>query len=155
LTWTSKIGFVYDRSTFALKRRFTYTGEGWGLTKDDGRIIMSDGSATLRFLDPKTLQQTGTLNVTDHGRPVVELNELEYIRGDIWANIWQTDRIARISPFTGSVVSWIDLKGLLTPNEKASADVLNGIAFDPATNRIFVTGKLWPKLFEIKVVAAK
>jgi glutamine cyclotransferase len=86
---------------------------------------------------------------------VVELNELEYIRGDIWANIWQTDRIARISPFTGSVVSWIDLKGLLTPNEKASADVLNGIAFDPATNRIFVTGKLWPKLFEIKVVAAK
>jgi glutamine cyclotransferase len=155
LTWTSKIGFVYDRSTFTLKRRFSYTGEGWGLTKDSGRIIMSDGSATLRFLDPKTLQQTGTLNITDHGRPVVELNELEYIQGDIWANIWQTDRIARISPFTGNVGSWIDLKGLLTPSEKASADVLNGIAFDPATNRIFVTGKLWPKLFEIKVAAPK
>jgi len=153
LTWQSKIGFVYDRSTFALKRQFSYTGEGWGLTKDASRIIMSDGSATLRFLDPKTLQQTGTLNVTDGGRPVLELNELEFVQGEIWANIWQTDRIARISPFTGVVGGWIDLKGLLTPAERANADVLNGIAFDPATNRIFVTGKLWPKLFEISVVA--
>jgi glutamine cyclotransferase len=155
LTWQSKIGFVYDRSTFALKRQFSYSGEGWGLTKDASRIIMSDGSATLRFLDPKTLQQTGTLNVTDRGRPVMELNELEFIQGEIWANIWQTDRVARISPFTGSVGGWIDLKGLLTPAERANTDVLNGIAFDPSTNRIFVTGKLWPKLFEIKVVGAK
>jgi glutamine cyclotransferase len=155
MTWHSKIGFVYDRSTFSLKRRFSYTGEGWGLTKDSSRIIMSDGSATLRFLDPKTLQQTGTLNVTDRGRPVMELNELEYIQGEIWANIWQTDRIARISPFTGIVSGWIDLKGLLKPAEKSSADVLNGIAYDPSTNRIFVTGKLWPRLFEIKLVVPK
>ena len=151
LTWQSQIGFVYDRKSFALKRKFTYTGQGWGLTKDPGRIIMSDGTAKLRFLDPKTLMQTGSLNVTDQGRPVTELNELEYISTEIWANVWQTDRIARISPFTGNVVSWVDLKGLLTPGEKANADVLNGIAYDSATNRIFVTGKLWPKLFEIKV----
>lgn len=155
LTWTSKIGFVYDRTTFAVKRRFSYAGEGWGLTKDAARIILSDGSATLRILDPKTLQQTGSLNVSDRGRPVKELNELEYVQGEIWANIWQTDRIARISPFTGNVGGWIDLKGLLKPEEKASADVLNGIAYDSATNRIFVTGKLWPKLFEIRLVAPK
>ena len=155
LTWRSKIGFVYDRATFSIKRRFTYMGEGWGLTKDSGRIILSDGSATLRFLDPRTLQQTGSLNVSDRGRPVTELNELEYVQGEIWANIWQTDRIARISPFTGNVDGWIDLKGLLKPEEKASADVLNGIAYDSATNRIFVTGKLWPKLFEIKLIAPK
>jgi glutaminyl-peptide cyclotransferase len=155
LTWRSKIGFVYDRTTFAVKRRFSYSGEGWGLTKDPARIILSDGTSTLRFLDPKTLQQTGSLKVTDRGNPVTELNELEYIQGEIWANIWQTDRIARISPFTGIVSSWVDLKGLLKPSEKASADVLNGIAYDPSTNRIFVTGKLWPKLFEIRIVAPK
>jgi len=155
LTWTSKIGFVYDRATFTVKRRFAYAGEGWGLTKDSARIILSDGSSRLRFLDPKTLQQTGSLNVTDRGRPVTELNELEYVQGEIWANIWQTDRIARISPFTGIVAGWIDLSGLLKPADKASADVLNGIAYDSATNRIFVTGKLWPKLFEIKLVASK
>jgi len=155
LTWRSKVGFVYDRNTFALKRRFSYAGEGWGLTKDSARIILSDGTATLRFLDPKTFQQTGSLNVTDRGKPVMELNELEFIQGEIWANIWQTDRIARISPFTGIVSGWIDLKGLLKPAEKTSADVLNGIAYDPATNRIFVTGKLWPKLFEIKLIAPK
>ena len=155
LTWKSQIGFVYDRATFSVKRRFSYLGEGWALTKDSGRIIMDDGTSTLRFLDPQTLQQTGKLNVTDHGRPVMQLNELEYINGEIWANIWQTDRIARISPFTGNVAGWIDLKGLLTPAEKAGADVLNGIAYDAATNRIFVTGKNWPKLFEIKVIAPK
>jgi glutamine cyclotransferase len=155
LTWRSKIGFVYDRATFAVKRRFSYTGEGWGLTKDSARIILSDGSSTLRFLDPKTLQQTGSLNVSDRGRPVTEINELEYVQGEIWANIWQTERIARISPFTGNVGGWIDLKGLLKPAEKTSADVLNGIAYDSATNRIFVTGKLWPKLFEIKLVPPK
>jgi glutamine cyclotransferase len=155
LTWQNQIGFVYDRKSFALKRKFNYAGEGWGLTKDPGRIILSDGTAKLRFLDPQTLMQTGSLNVNDQGRPVLELNELEYISGEIWANVWQTDRIARISPFTGNVVGWIDLKGLLTPAEKANADVLNGIAYDSGMNRIFVTGKLWPKLFEIKVVPPK
>jgi glutamine cyclotransferase len=155
LTWKSQIGFVYDRASFSIKRKFSYPGEGWALTKDSGRIIMSDGTATLRFLNPQTLQQSGQLSVTDHGRPVANLNELEYINGEIWANIWQTDRIARISPFTGNVVSWIDMKGLLTPAERASTDVLNGIAYDAARNRIFVTGKLWPKLFEIKVAAVK
>ena len=155
LTWTSKVGFVYDRATFTVKRRFNYTGEGWGLTKDSARIILSDGTSRLRFLDPKTLQQTGSLNVTDRGRPVTELNELEYVQGEIWANIWQTDRIARISPFTGFVTGWIDLSGLLKPAERSSTDVLNGIAYDPAANRIFITGKLWPKLFEIKLVPPK
>jgi len=155
LTWRSKVGFVYDRNTFAIKRRFSYSGEGWGLTKDPARIIMSDGTSTLRFLDSKTLQQTGSLRVTDRGKPVTELNELEYVQGEIWANIWQTDRIARISPFTGIVSGWIDLRGLLNATEKSSADVLNGIAYDPSTNRIFVTGKLWPKLFEIKLVTPK
>ncbi len=151
LTWQNQVGFVYDRKSFALKRKFTYAGQGWGLTKDPSGIILSDGTAKLRILDPQTLMQTGSLSVTDQGRPVLELNELEYISGEIWANVWQTDRIARISPFTGNVGSWVDLKGLLTPAEKASADVLNGIAYDSAMNRIFVTGKLWPKLFEIKV----
>ena len=155
LTWQSHVGFVYDRATFSTKRKFSYPGEGWALTKDSGRIIMDDGTSTLRFLDPQTLKQTGKLNVTDQGRPVAQLNELEYINGEIWANIWQTDRIARISPFTGNVSGWIDMRGLLTPAEKASADVLNGIAYDSARNRIFVTGKYWPKLFEIKVGAAK
>jgi glutamine cyclotransferase len=155
LTWRSKIGFVYDRATFAVKRRFSYTGEGWGLTRDSARIILSDGSSTLRFLDPKTLQPTGSLNVSDRGRPISDINELEYVQGEIWANIWQTERIARISPFTGNVGGWIDLKGLLKPAEKSSADVLNGIAYDPATNRIFVTGKLWPKLFEIRLVSPR
>jgi len=120
LTWQSQIGFVYDRNSFATKRTFSYPGEGWALTKDSGRIIMSDGTPVLRFLNPQTLQQTGRLNVTDRGRPVSQLNELEYINGEIWANIWQTDRIARISPFTGNVVGWIDLKGLLTPAERAN-----------------------------------
>jgi glutamine cyclotransferase len=155
LTWQSHVGFVYDRATFSVKRKFSYPGEGWALTKDAGRIIMDDGSATLRFLDPQTLQQTGKLNVTEQGRPVPQLNELEYINGEIWANIWQTDRIVRISPFTGIITGSIDMRGLLTPAERASADVLNGIAYDSAKNRIFVTGKNWPKLFEIRIVGPK
>ncbi|HLQ77857.1 MAG TPA: glutaminyl-peptide cyclotransferase, partial [Terriglobia bacterium] len=155
LTWQSHVGFVYDRATFSMKRKFSYPGEGWALTKDSGRIIMDDGTATIRFLDPQSLQQTGRLNVSDQGRPVTQLNELEYINGEIWANVWQTDRIARISPFTGSVSSWMDMRGLLTPAEKTSADVLNGIAYDSARNRIFVTGKYWPKIFEIKIGAVK
>jgi glutamine cyclotransferase len=154
LTWQSEIGFVYDRATFQRKGTFTYRGEGWGLTHDGKRLIMSDGQpdGALRFIDPSTLKETGRLAVRDGGRPVAGLNELEVVRGEIFANVWQTDRIARISPSTGRVTGWIDLRGLLSPREAAGVDVLNGIAYDAARDRLFVTGKLWPKLFEIKLV---
>ena len=151
LTWQSGVGFVYDRKTFQRTRTFTYSGEGWGLTYDGTRLIMSDGSSTLRFLDPKTLAQTGKLQVRDGSRPVERLNELEVVKGEIFANIWQTDRIARISPKTGAVTGWIDLAGLLDPRDARGADVLNGIAYDATADRLFVTGKLWPKLFEIRI----
>ena len=153
LTWQSGVGFVYDRTTFQRTRTFNYHGEGWGLTYDGTRLIMSDGSetGTLRFLDPKTLKETGRLQVRDGTRPVDDLNELEIVKGEIFANVWNTDRIARISPKTGQVTGWIDLSGLLTPAERALTDVLNGIAYDAANDRLFVTGKEWPKLFEIRV----
>jgi glutamine cyclotransferase len=150
LTWKSKIGFVYDRATFRLVSTFTYSREGWGITQDGKRLIMSDGSSTLYFWDPETFKEIGHLDVKDKGKPVPELNELEYIRGEIYANVWQTDRIARISPSTGQVLGWIDLRGLFTPSERAGTDVLNGIAYDAKRNRLFVTGKQWPKLFEIE-----
>jgi len=155
LTWQSEIGFVYDRKTFKQLKTFTYPGEGWGLTHDGKRLIMSDGDTRgqLRFLDPATLKETGRLVVRDGGQPVDDLNELEYVRGEILANVWQTSRIARISLKTGEVTGWIDLTGLLDPREAAGTDVLNGIAYDAAGDRLFVTGKLWPKLFEIKIVA--
>jgi glutamine cyclotransferase len=157
LTWQSEIGFVYDKKTFKQIRTFTYQGQGWGLTHDGTRLIMSDGDprGALRFLDPKALKETGRLVVRDGGRPVADLNELEYVRGEILANVWQTWRIARISPKTGEVTGWIDLTGLLDPRDAAGTDVLNGIAYDAAGDRLFVTGKNWPKLFEIKVVARK
>jgi glutaminyl-peptide cyclotransferase len=151
LTWQSGVGFVYDRSTFQRTRTFTYTGEGWGLTYDGTRLIMSDGSSSLRFLDPKTFKETGRLKVRDGTRPVDQLNELEMVKGEIFANVWQTDRIARISPKTGAVTGWIDLAGLLDPRDRQGVDVLNGIAYDRQGDRLFVTGKLWPKLFEIKI----
>jgi glutaminyl-peptide cyclotransferase len=151
LTWQSGVGFVYDKTTFQRTRTFNYRGEGWGLTYDGTRLIMSDGTATLRFLDPKTLQETGKLQVRDGSRPLDRLNELEVVKGEIFANIWQTDRIARISPKTGSVLGWIDLAGLLDPRDARSVDVLNGIAYDSKADRLFVTGKLWPKLFEIRI----
>ncbi len=151
LTWQGGIGFVYDRQTFSRKRSFTYTGEGWGLTYDGKRVIMSDGTATLRFLDPRTLKETGRLPVKEAGRPVPQLNELEFVKGEIYANVWQSDRIARINPTTGEVTGWIELRGLLDPKEATGVDVLNGIAYDAAGERLFVTGKLWPKLFEIKL----
>ena len=151
LTWQSGVGFVYDRTSFQRTRTFTYSGEGWGLTYDGTRLIMSDGSATLRFLDPKTLENTGRLQVTDGGRPVAQLNELEVVKGEIFANVWQSDRIARIDPKTGIVRGWIDLRGILDPKDAAGVDVLNGIAYDAAGDRLFVTGKLWPKLFEIRI----
>ncbi len=156
ITWRSEVGFVYDMNTFEQTKRWTYTGEGWGLTHDDSRIIMSDGSAQLRFIDPATLKETGRITVRDANGPVERLNELEYVKGEVFANVWQTDRIARISPQDGRVTGWVDLSGLLTPAERAAADaaggVLNGIAYDAAADRLFVTGKLWPRVFEIRLV---
>ena len=151
LTWQSGVGFVYDKTTFQRTRTFNYRGEGWGLTYDGTRLIMSDGTPTLRFLDPKTLEQTGTLQVRDGRRAVDDLNELEVVKGEIFANVWNSNRIARISPQTGLVTGWIDLTGLLDPAAAGKVDVLNGIAYDPKGDRLFVTGKLWPKLFEIRI----
>jgi len=157
LTWQNQIGFVYDPATFSVLRTFTYTHEGWGLAYDGQQLILSDGTPTLRFLDPVTLTSTHQITVTDHGRLVDELNELEVVRGEIWANIWQTNLIARIDPQTGNVVGWIDLTGLLaksaaTPTPNQPVDVLNGIAYDEANDRLFITGKLWPRLFEIRLI---
>jgi glutaminyl-peptide cyclotransferase len=156
LTWQSQLGFVYDRNTFKLRRTFKYTGEGWGLTHNATELIMSDGSASLRFLDPKTLMETRRLLVTDAGIVIRDLNELEWVDGEIYANVWQTNFIARISPTTGRLLGWINLTGLLSPDEQRSgADVLNGIAYDEAGRRLFVTGKLWPRLFEIRLATNK
>jgi glutamine cyclotransferase len=152
LTWRSEVGFVYDLATFKQTRTFRYRGEGWGLTHDKTRLIMSDGSAELRFLNPETFAETGRLTVRDGREPVSDLNELEYVDGEVFANVWQTDRIARISPKDGRVTGWIDLTGLLPPAERATDAVLNGIAYDASTRRLFVTGKLWPRLFEIELV---
>lgn len=151
LTYQHELGFVYDRKTLKRRRTFRYTGEGWGLANDGTSLVMSDGTATLRFLDPKTLAVIRRLPVHDAGVPVHRLNELELIRGEIWANVWQTNRIARISPKTGAVTGWVDLTGLLDPRDARGTDVLNGIAYDRRRDRVFVTGKLWPKLFEIEV----
>ena len=153
LTWTTEVGFVYDLNTFAPLRQFQYKGEGWGLTQDGKRIIMSDGTAQLRFWDPETLQETGRITVTADGEPVAKLNELEWVKGEIYANVWETDRIARINPSSGKVVGWIDCAGLLPNADRTgNEDVLNGIAYDAKANRLFVTGKRWPKLFEIRLV---
>ena len=149
LTWRSEVALVYDRTTFEPRRTFKYTGEGWGLTEDGTSLIMSDGSAELRVLDPATFLERRRITVSAEGKPVRNLNELEVVKGEIFANIWQTDYLARVSPATGNVTGWVDLSGLLSAAERASTDVLNGIAYDAAHDRLFVTGKLWPKLFEI------
>ena len=154
LTWKTQVGYVLDLDSFDVSSQFNYLGEGWGLTHDDHELVMSDGTPDIRFLDPTTLQETHRIHVTAQGKPVDQLNELEWVEGQIYANIWQTDRIARIDPKTGNVVGWIDLAGLLPkadyiPNH---TDVLNGIAYDAAKKRLFVTGKMWPKLFEITLV---
>ncbi len=154
LTWQNQEGFIYDLN-FNPVGRFTYQTEGWGLTHDGQRLIMSDGSAQLFFLNPRTLQPERTLTVRAGGQPVTRLNELEYIQGRIWANVWMTDRIAIIHPQTGHVEAWLDLRGLslLARSRNPNPDaVLNGIAYDTQNRRIFVTGKLWPFLFEIEVV---
>lgn len=153
VTYQSQTGFLYDRATLTLKNSFVYTGEGWGLTHDRTRLILSDGSPTLRFLDPVTFMDKGSVTVRDRGQPVRDLNELEFVRDEIYANVWHTDRIARISPSTGDVLGWIDLRNILKPPPSDPEAVLNGIAYDSAKDRLFVTGKLWPKLFEIRVVA--
>jgi glutaminyl-peptide cyclotransferase len=155
LTWTSHKAFVYDRFSFSPQRTFTYDGEGWGLTHDDAQLILSDGTAYLRFLDPNSFRVVRRLHVVDEsGHGVENLNELEYIHGEIYANIWQTDQIVRISPRTGKIVGRIDLAGIIDKRElQGNGAVLNGIAYDSAGDRLFVTGKLWPKLFEIKIVA--
>jgi glutaminyl-peptide cyclotransferase len=153
LTWTQQTGFIYDRAGLRPVGTFRYPGEGWGLTRYGKRLIMSDGTAELRFLDPTTLKETGRLKVRAGGIPLAELNELEIVRGEILANIYRTDRIARISPKSGTVTGWIDLSGLLPQADRwIPVDVLNGIAYDAARDRLFVTGKLWPKLFEIELI---
>ncbi len=153
LTWESHVALVYDRFSFRALRTLSYSGEGWGLTQDGKSLILSDGSDTLRFFDPATFGELRRVSVSDHGKPVNELNELEFVHGEIYANIWHSDRIARIAPRTGKVLGWIDLKGLLPSTEHSTPEaVLNGIAYDSAHDRLFVTGKLWPKLFEIQVV---
>jgi glutaminyl-peptide cyclotransferase len=155
LTWTSHVGFVYDLKTFAMKRRFNYTGEGWGLASDGQHVYMSDGSADIRVLDPRTLEESRRIHVTAEGKPITQLNELEVVEGELFANVLGTDVIARIDPASGNVVGWIDLTGLLPPEKRGttSADaVLNGIAYDSKHRRLYVTGKLWPKLFEIELV---
>jgi glutamine cyclotransferase len=153
LTWTSGKGFVYNLESFAVEREFSYSGEGWGLTSDGKSLVMSNGTEELIFLNPATLVRQRSLRVLDRGEPVSLLNELEYINGAIFANVWHDDFVAMISPKTGEVTGWIDmsaLRGQLPP--ASSAEALNGIAFDAGKNRIFVTGKLWPLLFEIEVI---
>jgi glutamine cyclotransferase len=152
LTWLTKQGFVYDVATFGLLRTFTYQGEGWGLTHDGRSLIMSDGTAELKFLNPDTFQLERSILVLDGAVPVTRLNELEYINGEVFANVWLTDNIVRINPQSGKITGRIDLTGLLSPEDRLGpVDVLNGIAYDPVQGRLFVTGKLWPKLFEIRL----
>lgn len=153
LTLSSHIAFVYDRASFEPLKEFSYPTQGWGITHDGERLIMSDGTATIYFRNPETFEEIGQLQVFDDSGPVTRLNELEFLKGKIYANIWLTDRIAIISPESGEVLQWVDLTGLLSEEEVTQpVDVLNGIAYHAATDRLFVTGKLWPKLFEIELV---
>jgi glutamine cyclotransferase len=152
LTWQSNVGFVYALDTFEPIRTFSYQGEGWGLARDDRRIIMSDGTSTLRFLDPETLAETGRLQVTERGLPVSYVNELEMVRGELFANVWQTDEVIVIAPETGHVTARIDFSPLRARLDHTQPiDVFNGIAWDDAGGRLFVTGKLWPRLYEVRL----
>jgi glutaminyl-peptide cyclotransferase len=154
LTYKSEVGFVYDRGTFNVERQFEYPGEGWALTQDGKRIIMSDGTPEIRFWDPETLKELGRITVTMDGRQLRNVNELEWVKGEIYANVWMTEQIIRIDPNTGKVTGRIDLSGILDPSLRVpgETDVLNGIAYDAKQDRLFVTGKKWPKLFEIQLV---
>jgi glutaminyl-peptide cyclotransferase len=152
LTWLNQKGFVYDLGTFEKEKEFSYYGEGWGLTNDEKNLILSDGTNKIRFVDPFTFEVIKTISVTENSQPIPSINELEYINGQIFANVWQTDRIIVVDPSTGNVTASIDLKGILKPEDVTGPiDVLNGIAYDSAKDRLFVTGKLWPKIFEIKL----
>jgi glutaminyl-peptide cyclotransferase len=153
LTWRSHVGFVYDLKSFKPERQFAYDGEGWALTQDGQQILMSDGTPEIRLLNPQTLLPTGRILVTLDGKPVSNINELEWVKGQIYANVWQTNWMLRIDPHDGHVVSAVNLAGLLTPADivRGQTDVLNGIAYDAKHDRLFVTGKNWPKLFEIRV----
>ena len=152
LTWQNKRGFIYDAGTFERTGEFAYTGEGWGLTHDADSLILSDGTAQLRFIDPADYRVKRVINVNDRGRSITQLNELEYVKGEIFANVWHQNLVARIDPQTGCVKGWIDLSGLLRPGDVTDEEaVLNGIAYDESGDRLFVTGKLWPKLFEVRL----
>jgi len=156
LTYKSGVGFVYNKNDLELLRKFSYSTEGWGITHDGNQLIISDGTATLYFLNPDTFEQIGRIEVRDQGTPVRGLNELEYVKGEVYANVWPTERIVRIDPRTGRVVGWIYMDGILNMLGKSrEIDVLNGIAYDAIGDRLFVTGKFWPKLFEIKLVSLK
>ncbi|MBN2593437.1 MAG: glutaminyl-peptide cyclotransferase [Sedimentisphaerales bacterium] len=156
LTYQSNVGFVYNKETFELLSEFSYPTEGWGLTHDDKYLIMSDGTPMLYFLDPETFKQKHKVMVIDQNSQVWGLNELEYIDGEIYANVWPTERIVKIEPETGRVIGWIDVEGILAPQDHSEpVDVFNGIAYDAANRRLFVTGKFYPKLFEIKLIPAK
>ncbi len=153
LTWREGTGFVYSLDDFSLLQRFTYPTEGWGLTQDGKRLIMSDGTAVLYFLNPETFLIEDSVTVTYQDEPIQRINELEYIRGEVYANLWQTEQIIRIDPASGQVLGWIDLTGILPPElRKEGADVLNGIAYDPEGDRLFITGKFWPSVFEIRLI---
>lgn len=152
LTWQSQRGFIYDADTFQKLGEFAYDGEGWGLTTDGKQLILSDGTSRIRFLDPATFRVVRAIDVTENGKPVDQLNELEFIRGEIFANVWRTERIVRIDAATGHVRGSIDFTGLLAPGDHGpDTDVLNGIAYEPESDRLIVTGKRWPKLFEVKL----
>lgn len=153
LTWRSGVGAIRDLDSFEITGSFRYPGEGWALTRDEAHLYMSDGTPTIRVLDPDSLQQTGSIEVTADGKPLQRINELEWIKGELWANVWMTDRIARIDPKTGKVTGWVDLKDIFDYRSlpDPTNDVPNGIAYDAEHDRIFVTGKRWPKLFEIRL----
>lgn len=156
LTWREKLGLVYDRESFRVLHTFSYPTEGWGLTYDGKQLIMSDGTSTLYFLDPDTFERTHQVEIYDERGPLTRLNELEYVQGEVLANVWYRDAIARIDPETGQVTGWIDLSELRhTGGTTMPGEVLNGIAYDVDSGRLFVTGKLWPKLFEIELVPPK
>ena len=152
LTWVNQVGFVYDVETFERVGTFRYAGEGWGLTHDGKQLIMSNGSERISFLDPGSFEVVRTIRVRSEGRPIVRLNELEWVEGEIWANIWYQDRIARIDPRSGDVIGWIDASTIYPASERGFEDVLNGIAYDPASKRLLLTGKNWPQLYEVELV---
>jgi glutaminyl-peptide cyclotransferase len=155
-TWQTNVGFVRDRATLKVLRQFTYSGEGWGMTRTDREFVTSDGSSTLTFRDPVSFKETRRIIVKDAGTEIKQLNELEFVKGEIYANVWHTDRIARISPKDGSILGWIDITGILSPMFKLDSEaVLNGIAYDAQHDRLFVTGKQWPSIFEIRLIPKK